>query len=120
MRLWPVGVAVQPSASPVSVEISYHLEGGSTVTKSEFVDQVAERAGLSKKSAQDAVDAVLDTIEDALKRGSDVTFSGFGKFSVSQRGAREGRNPATGEKIQIAASKVPKFTAGASLKKSVK
>jgi DNA-binding protein HU-beta len=89
------------------------------VTKSEFVDQVADRAGLSKKDAGDAVEAMLETIESALKRGSDVTFSGFGKFSVSQRGAREGRNPATGEKIQIAASKVPKFTAGASLKKAV-
>ena len=83
------------------------------MTKSEFVDQVADRAGLSKKDAGDAVDAMLETIEGALKRGSDVTFSGFGKFSVSQRSAREGRNPATGEKIQIAASRVPKFTAGA-------
>jgi len=90
------------------------------VTKSEFVDQVADRAGLSKKDAGDAVDAMLQTIEGALKRGSDVTFSGFGKFSVSQRSAREGRNPATGEKINIAASKVPKFTAGAALKKAVK
>ena len=63
------------------------------MTKSEFVDQVADRAGLSKKDAGDAVDAVLDTIEDALKRGSEVTFSGFGKFSVSQRSAREGRTP---------------------------
>jgi DNA-binding protein HU-beta len=90
------------------------------VTKSEFVDQVADRAGLSKKDAGDAVDAFLDTVEDALKRGSDVSFSGFGKFSVSQRGAREGRNPATGDKIQIPASKVPKFTAGAGLKKAIK
>jgi DNA-binding protein HU-beta len=90
------------------------------VTKSEFVDQVAARAGLSKKDAADAVDAVLETVEDALKRGSEVVFSGFGKFSVSSRGAREGRNPATGEKIHIKASKVPKFTAGASLKKAVK
>ncbi|MBV9004695.1 MAG: HU family DNA-binding protein [Solirubrobacterales bacterium] len=89
------------------------------MTKSEFVDQVADRAGLSKKDAGDAVDAVLDTIEDALKRGSEITFSGFGKFSVSNRSAREGRNPATGEKIQISASRVPKFTAGAGLKKAV-
>jgi DNA-binding protein HU-beta len=89
------------------------------VTKTEFVDQVADRAGLSKKDAADAVDAVLDTIEQALKRGSEITFSGFGKFSVSQRTAREGRNPATGETIQIAASRVPKFTPGAALKKAV-
>ena len=90
------------------------------MTKSEFVDQVAERSDLSKKEAGDAVDAVLETIEDALKRGSDVTFSGFGKFHVAERGAREGRNPSTGEKIQIAASRVPRFTAGSALKKSLK
>ena len=90
------------------------------MTKQEFVDQVADRAGLSKKDAADAVDAFLETVEDALKRGSDVTFSGFGKFSVSERSAREGRNPATGERIQIAASRVPRFTAGAGLKKAVK
>lgn len=90
------------------------------MTKSEFVDQVADRAGLSKKDAASAVDAVLDTIEGALTRGSDVVFSGFGKFSVSHRSAREGRNPATGQTIHIPASKVPKFSAGASLKKAVK
>jgi DNA-binding protein HU-beta len=90
------------------------------VTKQEFVDQVADRAGLTKKDAAEAVDAFLNTVEDTLKRGSDVVFSGFGKFSVSQRSAREGRNPATGEKIQIAASRVPRFTAGAGLKKAVK
>ena len=89
------------------------------MTKAEFIDQVADRAGLSKKDASEAVDAVLETIESALRRGSDVVFSGFGKFSVSDRAAREGRNPATGEKIQIKATKVPKFSAGASLKKAV-
>jgi DNA-binding protein HU-beta len=90
------------------------------VTKSEFVDQVADRAGLSKKDASDAVDAFLETVESTLRRGSEVVFSGFGKFSVSHRSAREGRNPATGEKIHIEASRVPKFTAGAALKKAVK
>lgn len=90
------------------------------MTKSEFVDHVAEEAGLNKKQAGDAVDAVLTTIQDTLKRGSDVTFSGFGKFHVAERGAREGRNPSTGEKIQIKASKVPRFTAGSGLKKSLK
>ncbi len=90
------------------------------MTKSEFVDQVADRAGLSKKDATGAVDAVLETIEETLKRGSEIAFSGFGKFSVSERSAREGRNPATGERINIAASRVPKFTAGAALKKAIK
>ncbi len=90
------------------------------MTKSEFVDQVSANSGLNKKDAGDAVDAVLQTIEDALKRGSDITFSGFGKFHVAARSAREGRNPSTGEKIQIAASKVPRFTPGSGLKKAVK
>ena len=90
------------------------------MTKSEFVDQVADRAGLSKRDAAQAVDAFLETVESTLRRGSDVVFSGFGKFSVGQRSAREGRNPATGERIHIAASRVPKFTPGAGLKKAVK
>jgi DNA-binding protein HU-beta len=90
------------------------------VTKSEFVDQVASTADLTKAEAGEAVDAVLGTIQDTLARGGEVTFSGFGKFHVAQRGAREGRNPQTGETMQIAASKVPRFTAGSGLKKAVK
>ncbi len=90
------------------------------MTKSEFVDQVAARSGLSRKDAGAAVDAALETIRDTLQRGSDITFSGFGKFHVATRGARQGTNPATGEKIEIGESKVPKFTAGSSLKKAIK
>ena len=90
------------------------------MTKGEFVDRVADRAGLSKRDAATAVDAVLDTIESTLRNGDEISFSGFGKFSVSHRSAREGRNPATGERIHIQASRVPKFTSGAGLKKAVK
>jgi DNA-binding protein HU-beta len=90
------------------------------VTKSEFVDQVASESGLSKGDAGKAVDAFIDVVEETLKRGGEVSFTGFGKFSVSDRGARQGVNPQTGEKIQIPASKVPKFSAGSALKKSVK
>ncbi len=90
------------------------------MTKSELVDQVASRSGLSRGDAAAAVDAALETIQDALSRGSDVAFSGFGKFHVAERGAREGRNPSTGETMQIAASRVPRFTAGSTLKKAVK
>ena len=90
------------------------------MTKNEFIDQVASRSGLSRKDAAAAVDASLETITDTLSRGSDVTFSGFGKFSVSDRSARQGVNPATGEKIQIAASRVPRFTPGSGLKRAVK
>jgi DNA-binding protein HU-beta len=86
------------------------------VTKSEFVDQVASRSGLGRKEAGAAVDAALETIQDALQRGSDVSFTGFGKFSVSERSARQGVNPATGEKIQIKASKAAKFSPASGLK----
>jgi DNA-binding protein HU-beta len=90
------------------------------VTKSELVDQVADRAQLTKQDANRAVDAVLATVEDALRRGSDVTLSGFGKFHVGDRRAREGVNPRTGERIHIAPSRVPRFTAGSGLKGAVR
>jgi DNA-binding protein HU-beta len=90
------------------------------VTKQEFINQVKEKADLTGADATKAVDAVLDTISDTLKRGGEVAFTGFGKFSVSERSARQGVNPQTGEKIQIKASKVPKFSAGAKLKQTVK
>ncbi|MGH2834357.1 MAG: HU family DNA-binding protein [Solirubrobacteraceae bacterium] len=90
------------------------------MTKSELVDQVADRASLTRQDAARAVDAVLATVEDVLRRGSEVALSGFGKFHVGERGAREGVNPRTGERIQIAASRVPRFTAGSGLKNAVK
>ena len=90
------------------------------MTKSEFVDRVASESGLSKKDAGSAVDAVISSIESALKSGDEVSFTGFGKFHVADRGAREGRNPRTGETMTIPASKVPRFTAGSGLKKAVK
>jgi DNA-binding protein HU-beta len=90
------------------------------VTKSEFVDQVAAESGLSKGDAGTAVDAVLTVIEGTLRRGGEVSFTGFGKFSVADRGARQGVNPQTGERIQIAASRVPRFSAGSALKKALK
>jgi DNA-binding protein HU-beta len=89
-------------------------------TKAEFVDKVAAKSGLSKKDAGAAVDAVIASIEDSLKSGDEVSFTGFGKFHVANRGAREGRNPRTGETMTIAASRVPRFTAGSGLKKAVK
>jgi DNA-binding protein HU-beta len=91
------------------------------VTKSEFIDQVASRTGLSKRDAANAVDAVLGTISETLKTGGDVTFTGFGKFSVQDRAARTGVNPRNpGQKVDIPASKVPKFTAGSALKTAVR
>jgi DNA-binding protein HU-beta len=90
------------------------------MTKNELVEQVAERAGLSKTQAGEALSAVLATIEQNLARGEEVSITGFGKFSVAQRGARQGVNPATGEPMQIAASRTPRFAAGAKLKDAVK
>lgn len=90
------------------------------MTKSELVEQVAERASLSRGEAGRAVEAMLATVQDALRRGSEVTVPGFGKFHVSQRGARTGVNPRTGEPIEIAAARVPRFTAGSGLKSAVK
>jgi DNA-binding protein HU-beta len=90
------------------------------MSKQEFVDQVASDTGLSKKDAGAAVDAVLGTIESTLKGGGEISFTGFGKFHVADRGAREGRNPRTGETMHIAATRVPRFTAGSGLKKAVK
>lgn len=90
------------------------------MTKSELVDQVADRAELTRQDAARAVEAVLVTVEDALRRGSEITLSGFGKFHVGERGARQGVNPRTGERIQIAATRIPRFTAGSGLKSAVK
>jgi len=90
------------------------------VTKSEFVDRVADQAGIGKNEATKAVDATLSVIEETLSRGGEVSFTGFGKFTVAERGARQGVNPQTGERIEIAASKVPRFSAGSALKNAVK
>ena len=86
------------------------------MNKNEFVDRVADLADMTKADAGRAVDAVFDAITEALKKGDDVRLVGFGSFSVSKRAAREGRNPRTGETIQIAASNQPKFSAGKGLK----
>ena len=89
------------------------------MNKSELVEAVAEETGGSKADAQRAVDAVIDSITKALKGGDSVQLTGFGTFDVSQRKAREGRNPSTGETIQIPAKKVPTFKAGTALKDAV-
>ena len=89
------------------------------MTKAEFVEKVAGEFD-SKKAAADAVDAILGGIESSLVAGEDVNFTGFGKFSVAERGPRQGVNPRTGERITIAGGKVPKFSAGAGLKGKVK
>jgi DNA-binding protein HU-beta len=90
------------------------------VTKGEFVDQVASESGLSKGDAGKAIDVFIDVVTETLRRGGEVNFTGFGKFSVADRGARQGVNPQTGERIHIPASRVPRFSAGSALKNAVK
>lgn len=90
------------------------------MTKQEFITQVSDKSGLSTRDAQKAVEAFLDTITDTLKSGGDVNFTGFGKFSAAARAARQGVNPRTGERVEIAATTVPKFSAGSQLKAAVK
>ncbi|WP_455374148.1 HU family DNA-binding protein [Limibacillus halophilus] len=89
------------------------------MNKNDLISSVASSAGLSKADAAKAVDAVFDSITAALKSGDDVRLVGFGNFAVSSRAASEGRNPRTGEKIHIPASKQPKFKAGKALKDAV-
>jgi DNA-binding protein HU-beta len=86
------------------------------VNKNDLIGIVAARTGLSKGDATKAVDGVFDALTEALKSGDEVRVVGFGTFSVSQRAASEGRNPRTGDKIEIPASKQPKFKAGKLLK----
>jgi DNA-binding protein HU-beta len=90
------------------------------VNKSELVEQIAQRSGLSKDQAGEALGATIAAIEEGLAAGEEIAITGFGTFSVAHRSAREGVNPATGERIQIAAIKAPRFSAGAKLKDAVK
>ena len=90
------------------------------MNKSELVDLVAEKAEMTKKDSAKAVEAVLDSITEGLVRGDKVQLVGFGTFEVRNRKEREGRNPATGEKIKIKALKVPAFKPGKALKEKVK
>jgi DNA-binding protein HU-beta len=89
------------------------------MTKNELAGKVAEAAGLGAGQAKEAVDATFDAIAAELASGGEVAVAGFGKFGVSKRAARTGRNPATGETIQIAASTVAKFSAASALKKQL-
>ena len=111
-RLWPLSRRSKPKQF-------LPLIGERTLLQ-DTVDRVADRSGLGKGEAAKAVDAVLDSLQEVLSRGGEVNFTGFGKFTVADRSARQGVNPQTGEKIQIAASRVPRFSAGSQLKSAVK
>ena len=90
------------------------------MTKAELIDKIASGTGLSKADASRSLDSTLGSIKSAMKKGQKVTLVGFGTFSVSKRKSRKGRNPRTGDVITIPAAKIPKFTAGKSLKDYIK
>lgn len=89
------------------------------MNKSDLISQVAEKTDLTKKDAEKAVTAVFASIEEALARGDKVQLVGFGTFEIRERAARKGRNPQTGEEIEIAATRVPVFKAGKALRDAV-
>ncbi len=89
------------------------------MTKADLISAIASDTGLSKKDSETALGSVISAITSSLQKGNDVRLVGFGTFKVSERAARSGRNPRTGETIQIAASKVPTFKAGKELKEAV-
>ncbi len=89
------------------------------MNKTQLVDAVASDSGLSKADSSRAIESVLATVTKNLKKGEDVSITGFGKFSVVKRAARQGVNPRTGERVKIKASKAPKFTPGAAFKQAI-
>ncbi|MGI8649877.1 MAG: HU family DNA-binding protein [Rubrobacter sp.] len=91
-----------------------------SLNKTDLIQEIAEKTGGSKSESQKYFEAFTETIKDALKSGNDVQITGFGKFYVQERAAREGINPQNKQKINIPASKVPKFTAGNALKDAIK
>jgi DNA-binding protein HU-beta len=90
------------------------------MNKSDLIQEIADKANSSKSEAQTFFDAFTNVVESELKKGNQVQITGFGKFYVQKRGARQGINPQTKQRINIPASKVPKFTAGNALKDSIK
>ncbi|APE32138.1 DNA-binding protein HU [Halomonas aestuarii] len=89
------------------------------MNKSELIEAIAASADIPKAAASRALDAMVDTVSDSLKKGDSVSLVGFGTFTVKERAARTGRNPQTGQPIEISAAKVPSFKAGKALKDSV-
>jgi len=89
------------------------------MNKAELIKSIAEKSGLTQKDADAALDGFIETIKETLAKGDTVTLVGFGSFDVQERAARTGRNPSTGEEIQIAAAKAPRFKAGKAFKDAI-
>ncbi len=90
------------------------------MNKAELIEGVSDKTGLTKKETGNVIDAITDTVKEIMSKGERITLVGFGTFHVMKRKAREGRNPQTGEKLQIPAKKVPKFKAGKKLREAVR
>ena len=116
----PKGLA-QPrqEAGKVPCGARRHPTKGHSMNKTQLIDAVAADSGLTKADSARAIESLLDTVTRTLKKGDEVSITGFGKFSVVKRAARQGVNPRTGERVKIKASKAPKFSAGAGLKQAV-
>jgi DNA-binding protein HU-beta len=105
----------------MNAELAQTYTGGDkAMQKTDFVKSVADRANVSQKEAKQVIDAALDIITESLKGGEKVTLTGFGTFEVRQRQEREGVNPQTRQKIKIAATKTPGFSASSTLKEAIK
>ena len=107
----------QPKQARQGAECDHRKEP--TMKKKELIERIAEEAGVPKSEAQKHFEAFEEVVTEALKAGEEVQITGFGKFSVKERKAREGRNPRTGQKMIIAAQKVPAFSAGNALKEAL-
>ncbi|MCG1011607.1 HU family DNA-binding protein [Tepidanaerobacter sp. GT38] len=96
-----------------------NIQGGNLVNKAELISVMAEKSGLTKKDTEKALNSFIEAVEEALVNGDKVQLVGFGTFEVRERSARKGRNPQTGEEIDIPAASVPAFKAGKALKDSI-
>ena len=96
-----------------------NIQGGNLVNKAELISVMAEKSGLTKKDSEKALNSFIEAVEEALVKGDKVQLVGFGTFEVRERSARKGRNPQTGEEIDIPAASVPAFKAGKALRDSI-
>lgn len=114
---WFLLLKYSESDTILGVSAFYPLKlEGNFMNKSELIDSIAEKSGLNKTQAGEALNAVMESVGEALEAGDSISLVGFGTFSVKDRKARTGRNPKTGEELSIPASKVPSFKAGKNLK----
>lgn len=103
----------------IAVSSIRNLVKGSLMNKAELIDQIAKKSGLTKADAERALNATVEAVQDAVTKGDSVALVGFGTFEAKDRAARNGRNPATGKEMKIAASRVPRFRPGSAFRASV-